>query len=107
MFLCKLNSQEATLAMDIETIRPIVDRVLRERLLSMGYESSEVAEDFDHDGDPVLTIRVHYAKVGDTVDPTPTFSVVRHLREALETVGERRFPHLRHLFPEDQELKVA
>jgi hypothetical protein len=29
------------------------------------------------------------------------------LRNQLGTIGETRFPHFTHLFPEDQEIKVA
>lgn len=93
--------------MTLEELRGVVDGVLRTQLDKIGYESSDVAEAFDHDGDPILQVTIHYRKIGQAVDPTPTFSLARHLRAALRDRGETRFPHFTHLFPEDQELKVA
>jgi len=88
-------------------LRAIVGEVLEQRLGAIGFDSAEIVEDVDHDGDPILQITIHYHKVGDWVDPTPTFSLARHLRAAMREIGETRFPHFTHLFPDDQELKVA
>jgi hypothetical protein len=84
-----------------------IDAVLRARLQGIGYERADVKEATDHDGDPILRITIYYKRVGDVVDPSPTFSLARHLREALIPIGENRFPHFTHRFPDDQELKVA
>jgi len=93
--------------MHMDDVKAIVDRVLHTQLDGIGFVSADVAEAFDHDDDPILQITIHYKKVGVTVDPSPTFSLARHLRNALKEIGETRFPHFTHLFPEDQELKVA
>lgn len=85
----------------------VIDDVLREELADIGYVSAEIVEDVDHDGDDILRVIIAYKKVGDSVDPTPTFLVTSKLRKAMRAIGEYRFPHLRHLFPEDQDLKVA
>lgn len=85
-------------------VKSTVDRVLREQLAEIGYEHADVVEDVDHDGDDILRIEITYKKVGERVDPAPTFSVTTKLRKALAEVGEYRFPHLKHVFPEDQEL---
>lgn len=90
-----------------DAVRQIVDRVLREQLAEIGYDSAEVREDVDHDGDDILRIRINYHKVGDSIDPSPTFSLARHLRSELRKMGDDRFPHFTHVFPEDQNLKVA
>ncbi len=88
-------------------LRKVIDRVLEARLSDIGFESAEIAEDFDQDGESILQITIHYRKVGSSVDPSPTFSLARHLRAAMREIGETRYPHFTHLFPEDQELKVA
>ena len=89
-----------------EVLRAI-DAVLHERLDAIGFEHADVKEATDHDGDPILRIVIYYKKIGDAVDPTPTFSLARHIGDALRPFGEERFPHFTHRFPEDQELKVA
>jgi hypothetical protein len=88
-------------------VRTTVNRVLKRQLAAIGFERADLAEDVDHDGDPILRIIVHYKRVGDSVDPTPIFTLAGRLREALAEVGEDRFPHFQHLLPDDQEVKVA
>jgi hypothetical protein len=84
-----------------------IDEVLRAQLGSIGYERADIAEETDHDGEAILEIVVHYRKIGSQVDPSPTFNLARHVKDAIRPLGDGRFPHFRHLFPEDQELKVA
>jgi hypothetical protein len=90
-----------------EKAQAAIERILHDRLDRIGFEKADIRETADHDGDPILQIVIHYRRIGDSVDPTPTFSLARYLREALRPLGEERFPHFTHLFPEDQELKVA
>ncbi len=84
-----------------------INEVLHAQLDDIGFESADIAEAEDHDGEPVLQIVIKYGKVGATIDPTPTFSLARYLKEAIRPLGEQRFPHLRHEFPDDLILKVA
>lgn len=84
-----------------------INEVLHRQLDAIGFVSAYIEEDEDHDGEPILRIAIHYAKVGAEVDPTPTFSLARHIKDAIRPLGEDRFPHFRHLFPDDQDLKVA
>jgi hypothetical protein len=88
-------------------VRAAINRVLRQRLKEIGFVSAEILEKEDYAGDPILQIVIHYKKVGAEVDPSPTFSLARHIKDAIRPLGEERFPHFTHLFPEDQELKVA
>lgn len=88
-------------------VQAAIERVLHDRLDRIGFESVDVLETTDHEGDPILQIVIHYRRIGDSVDPTPTFSLARYLRDELRPLGEQRFPHFTHRFPEDQELKVA
>ena len=88
-------------------VRTAINRVLRQRLKDIGFVSAEISEDEDHSGDPILRIVIHYKKVEDGVDPSPTFSLARYVKDAVRPLGEDRFPHFTHKFAEDQELKVA
>jgi hypothetical protein len=90
-----------------DDLRTIIDTVLQRELGGIGFERAEIAESTDQDGDPILVITIHYRKIGASIDPTPTFSLARHLRSRMREIGETRFPHFTHLFPDDQELKVA
>lgn len=82
-------------------------KVLKDRLADIGFESAEIHESQDHYGDPILKIVIHYKKVGAEVDPSPTFSLARHIKDAVRPLGEERFPHFQHRFPEDQGFKAA
>ena len=81
--------------------------VLREQLADIGFDGAEINEALDHYGDPILKIVIHYKKVGAEVDPSPTFSLARHIKDAIRPLGEERFPHFQHRFPEDQDFKAA
>lgn len=88
-------------------VRNTIVQVLSDTLSDIGFDGASIKEDIDHDGEDVLRIEIRYKKVGESVDPSPTFMVTTSLRRALAELGEYRFPHLKHVFPEDQELKVA
>lgn len=82
-------------------------KVLQERLGDIGYDRAEIHESQDHYGDPILKVVIHYKKVGAEVDPSPTFSLARHIKDAIRPLGEERFPHFQHQFPEDQDFRAA
>ncbi len=84
-----------------------INKVLEDRLKNIGFKRAEIVEDEDHTGEPILKIVIDYDKVGDGVDPTPTFSLARYVKEAVRPLGETRFPHFQHRFPDDQEFKAA
>lgn len=90
-----------------EELNNLVNEVLKAQLADIGFDGAEISEDVDHDGDDILRISIRYRKIGPAIDPSPTFSATTALRHAMRQIGEYRFPHLKHLFPEDQELKVA
>jgi hypothetical protein len=90
-----------------EDVREAIEQVLGDALADIGYEKAEIVEDVDHDGDSILRITVHYNKLEGPVDPSPTFSLARLVKDKVRPLGEERFPHFRHLFPDDQKLKVA
>lgn len=84
--------------------RAAIERVLKERLAGMGLQSVDIRAGRDHDGDPVLYIDAHHAYSKQPIDTRPTFGLIAVLRQELEKIGERRFPHLRHKFDERQKV---
>jgi hypothetical protein len=95
------------LAMLRPEIIEAINEVLHDKLDGLGFVRAEITEDEDHEGDPILSIVAHYEKSAGPIDPTPTFSLARVLKERIRPLGEERFPHLTHLFSDDQQLKVA
>ena len=84
----------------VETVR----RVLSERMGRFGFREAEVRAGEDHDGAPVLFIDARYDLSATPIDTNATSEVLRALREALEEIGERRFPHVRHHFDDRQQV---
>lgn len=84
-----------------------INRVLHEELDPLGFQRAEIAEDEDHDGDPILRITLHYRKSEDALDLSPTFRLAQVVKAAARPLGEMRFPHFRHQFVEGQKLKAA
>lgn len=89
------------------SVKKAILKVLREQLAGIGFEHAEIFESQDHYGDPILRIVIDYKKIGAEVDPSPTFSLARYVKEAIRPLGEERFPHFQHRFPEDQDFKAA
>ena len=79
-----------------------VTRLLHERMDKFGFQDAEVVPGRDHDGDPILIIEAQYELSPEPVDPRVTFHLIGEVRRALRELGEHRFPHIRHNFPDDQ-----
>lgn len=58
----------------------------------------------DHDGDPVLYVDLTFALVERGVDPNVLIQSTPAVRRALWAIGERRYPHLRYHFHDDQRV---
>ncbi|MFZ1108596.1 MAG: hypothetical protein WAN43_09665 [Rhodomicrobium sp.] len=85
-----------------EKVTKVVNAVLKERMERFGFQRATVLVGQDHDGDPVLLIDADYAYSSDPIDVRATVGLVSALRDALEDIGEFRFPHVRHHFDERQ-----
>ncbi|MEQ1618973.1 MAG: hypothetical protein ABL883_11600 [Terricaulis sp.] len=91
----------AYLDSDIEGAAEIAVReVLRDRLEAFGFEGATIAAGRHYDGLPVLFIDIHYRAGAPPLPPDVSLGLVDVLRKALLGVGERRFPHVRHLLPD-------
>jgi hypothetical protein len=78
--------------------------VLEELLSSQGLEGALVYPGLDHDGDPVLFVQLKFRLVEPGIDPELLSQSTLSVRRALWAIGERRFPHLRYDFHDDQRI---
>lgn len=78
--------------------------VLEEHLTSQGLEGVLVNPGLDHDGDPVLFVQLKFRLVEPGINPRLLSDSAISLRRALWAIGERRYPHLRYDFHDDQRI---
>lgn len=78
--------------------------VLQELLSSQVLEDVLVNTGLDHDGDPVLFLHLKLRLVEPGIDPDLLCQSTISVRRALWKMGERRFPHLRYVFHDDQRI---
>ena len=86
-------------------VKSAIDRILREKLARFGYESATIEPGEDHDGDPVLFIDAQYTLSEEPIDADAAFTAAAELGRKLLSLGEFRFPHLRHHFDERQKVR--
>ena len=58
----------------------------------------------DHDDDPVIFIDARYDLIEEPIELDSALGLVGALRDALESLGETRFPHVRHHFDDRQQV---
>ena len=85
-------------------VRGTIERVLRERLGPFGFREATVRAGPDHDGDPVLFVVAHFDLVPEPIDVGITVGVTSAVRDALDEIGETRFPHINYDLHDDQTL---
>jgi hypothetical protein len=85
-------------------VEQTIRRVLEEHLNSQGLEDVLVNPGLDHDGDPVLFVHLNFRLVQPGINPRLLSDSAISLRRALWAIGERRYPHLRYDFHEDQRI---
>ena len=83
-----------------QTIRDVLEGLLS----SQGLEGVLVNPGLDHDGDPVLFVHLKFRLVKPGIDPRLLSDSAISLRRALWAIGERRYPHLRYDFHDDQRM---
>lgn len=79
-------------------------RVLRERLGRHGFRDATILAGDDHDGDPVIFVTAHFDLVTRPLDASITFDMTSKLQDALEPIGETRFPIVSFDFDERQQI---
>jgi hypothetical protein len=80
-----------------------IRRVLNARLKKIGFNKAEIRSGHDYDGDPVIFIEAYYKFRNEPVDVRDLSPLIDELVDALNAVGEPRFPHIRHHFDDRQE----
>lgn len=83
-----------------QTIRSTLEPLLA----SQGLEGVRVNPGLDHDGDPVLFVELKFRLVEPGIDPGQLSQSTLSVRHALWAIGERRYPHLRYDFHDDQRI---
>ena len=83
-----------------QTIRSLLEALLT----NQGLEGVLVNPGLDHDGDPVLFVHLKFRLVESGINPRLLSDSAISLRRALWKMGERRFPHLRYDFHDDQRI---
>ncbi len=81
-----------------DTLRQIIERALRDAVGQSAVDRVVVAESTDHDGELALFITVYYRSGVNEVDQAKALSAVR---DRLLATGEKRFPYLNHVYPDD------
>jgi hypothetical protein len=85
-------------------VEQTIPDVLQELLSSQGLEGVLVNPGLDHDGDPVLFVHLKFRLVEPGIDLNVLSQSAQAVRRALWAIGERRFPHLRYVFHDDQRM---
>ncbi len=81
-----------------------VQATVRGEMEPFNLRSVRVTAAEDHDGDPILFIDADYESGGRPIEPEVVAGLVTKLRNRLWDLGETRFPHIRHHFPEPPSL---
>jgi hypothetical protein len=80
-----------------DNLKQTIEQALRDAVGAV-IDRVAIAEGTDHDGEPALFVTVQYRSGTDTVDQTAVLSAVRDL---LVAAGEKRFPYIKHVYPDD------
>lgn len=87
-----------------KSVKDAITDVVRREMARFGLRDVQAAVGTDHDGDPVIFVDVDYGHAGEAVDVKTTAGLVTKLRDRLWTMGETRFPHIRHHFAAEQKV---
>jgi hypothetical protein len=82
-----------------DDVNRLLEPVLRDVIGPDAFDRSEVESGHDHDGDPVLFVRVFYRP---KAEPRSLTEIVLAALNALNKAGESRFPHIRPVYPDDE-----
>lgn len=85
-------------------VRRAVEKVLSDRLGPAGFAGADIRADRDVDGDPILLVDVNYNFVDRPISSKITYGLPTEVRKALKSLGESRFPQIRHHFNEQQKI---
>jgi hypothetical protein len=92
------------IALDAKVVE-LIRKTVRQSMQAYGFRDVSVRAGEDHEGDPVLFIEAEYDLTDTPIDTTVSASLTTKLRDKLWDAGEIRFPHIRHKFPEAQQVQ--
>ena len=69
-----------------------VQEIVEQQLHPARVERVDVEHDVDHDGDPILRIKIVFEIEGDRLNPRAVRGLARHLREPLQKLRVEEFP---------------
>ncbi len=79
-----------------------IEGVLRRRMSQYGYKSTTIRAGLDHANEPALFIVAEYDLVPEPIDAGATVGLISELCDALDEVGETRFPYINNNFDDRQ-----
>ena len=85
-------------------VKQAISNAVEPILRSQGMEGMQVNPGLEHDAAPVLFEHLKFRLVEPGIDPRRLCDSAITLRRALWSIGERRFPHLRYDFHDDQRI---
>jgi hypothetical protein len=86
-------------------IKKAIEAVAHSEMDRFGLKDIQIREAEDHDGDPVLFVDVECENPNVEVDVKILAGLVGKLRNRLWKMGETRFPHVIHHFPDKQRIR--
>lgn len=93
---------------DSDSVSPavlgLIESTIKKRLAYQSLRSVEVTPIIDSEGDCALSIDVQFDLIEPSLDAELFQFLTTDVRNALEEIGERRFPHLRYHFDERQKV---
>jgi hypothetical protein len=93
-------------SMNDTEIKDLIEPVLHAALENHGFESAEVRSGLDHDGDPVLFIKLRFGPPAHMLSGAEANNVLALTGRLLVQHGEERFPHMDYSFPADPATKA-
>lgn len=87
-----------------DKVREAITRTLREKLGLHGFRDATVTAGPDHVGDPALFVIAHFDLVPEPLDLGITVGIIGDLRDALDDIGEDRFPYTTFDFHDNQKI---
>jgi hypothetical protein len=82
----------------------VIGEVLQQEMRRFGLEGFAVTVAPDHTGEPSLWVEARYGLQGDPIDPRTMARLTTKVRDRLWTLGEERFPYIRHDIPEEKKV---
>ena len=80
----------------------LLEPLVRREFAGHGLDRVEIRSASDHDGDPIVDVRITLTATNERLDPKITFRLARELLSALSQSGDQRFPVVRVFYPSDQ-----